>query len=92
MDRGNIDKHRRSMSGLKVAEESKWGNTTAYERYGKPQYLHGAPMPKNQSLPQAPEDKPLDKSFNQVPENSWLRGGGAGGEGNPNFDHSKKRR
>jgi hypothetical protein len=25
MDKGNVDKHRRSMSGLKVEETEKWG-------------------------------------------------------------------
>src|SRR5262245_54989724 len=34
VDKGNVDKHRRSMSGLKVEEESKWGTRTAYERFG----------------------------------------------------------
>jgi len=91
VDKGNVDKHRRSMSGLKVQETEKWGNATAYQRYGKPQYLHGAPMPKDQSLPQDRQSQPLDKTYNEVPASSWLRGGGAGGEGNPNFDKSKKR-
>ena len=92
MDRGNVDKHRSSMSGLKVQETEKWGNATAYQRYGKPQYLRGASAAPNRSMPQDPMDKPGDRSYNQVPADSWLRGGGAGGEGNPNFDHSKKRR
>ena len=65
--------HRRSMSGLKVEETEKWGTDKAYERYGKPQYLHGAPPPKDMSKPQFREDQ-RDYS-GEIPVSSWLRGG-----------------
>jgi hypothetical protein len=75
---GNTDKHRRSMSGLKVEETEKWGNRTAYERYGKPRQPDM--KAKDQSQPQDPVDQPGDKTYNDVPENSWLRGGGESGK------------
>jgi hypothetical protein len=34
VDRGNVDKHRHKMCGLKVEEKQKWGRNTARERYG----------------------------------------------------------
>jgi hypothetical protein len=80
------------MSGLRVEEQSKWGNATAYERYGKPQYLHGAPRPADKCYPQFPEDKAADRTYNDVPTSSWLRGGGESAEGKPGFDHSKGKR
>jgi hypothetical protein len=56
MDKGNKDQHRRSLPGVgRVSETSKWGQAKAYERYGKPQYLSGAPSPKDQSQPQFKE-------------------------------------
>ena len=45
MDKGNVDKHRRSMSGLRVQETQKWGSNTARERYGSLQY-DTSPPPK----------------------------------------------
>jgi hypothetical protein len=71
--------HRRTMSGLKVEETEKWGTDKAYERYGKPQYLHGAPQPKNTHGPQFAEDKQGPGYDNEVPVDSWLRGGGEKG-------------
>jgi hypothetical protein len=53
-----VDKrHRTSMSGIKVQEKSTWGLNKAVQRYGKSQYLHGAPGPKDEHGPQDPESK-----------------------------------
>jgi hypothetical protein len=35
MDKGDVDKHRSSMSGLKAVEMEKWGRGAAERRYGK---------------------------------------------------------
>jgi hypothetical protein len=71
---------RRTMSGLRVDNAETWGTNKAVERYGKPQYLHGAPPPKDQSRPQDPMDK-QDKGYrNEVPVSSWLRGGNESGK------------
>ena len=89
VDKGNVDKHRRSMSGLRVQETQKWGSSTARERYGKLQYdTTPPPQAKDQSAPQKLGDSSnlQDRGYdNSVPENSWLRGGGSGGEGYPGY-------
>jgi hypothetical protein len=77
VDKGNVDKHRRSMSGLPAQEAEKWGRQVARERYGK---LEQPDMKaKDMSSPQFKEDQPLDKNYNSVPVDSWLRGGGERG-------------
>jgi hypothetical protein len=68
------------MSGIRVQEASTWGVNKAVERYGRSKYLDGAAPPKDQSQPQFKEDQPSDKSFNDVPVNSWLRGSGESGK------------
>jgi hypothetical protein len=73
-------RHRTSMSGIKVQEASSWGVNKAVERYGRSKYLDGAPPPADKCYPQAPEDKPADKNYNDVPTNSWLRGGAGSGK------------
>ena len=58
VDRGNTDKHRRSLpgSGLgKVVESSKWGHDTARARYGK--LDSGGMKPKDTSQPQFKSDQ-----------------------------------
>jgi hypothetical protein len=57
MDKGNVDKHRRTMSGLKVQETQKWGQATARSRYGSPQFYSGASRPKDEHGPQDPGSK-----------------------------------
>lgn len=84
--------HRRSMSGLKVEETSKWGADTARARYGEPRDFHGAAPPKDREAPQSLGDAGAAGArpkgyFNDVPQNSWLRGGAKGGESMPGFDH-----
>jgi hypothetical protein len=57
MDKGNVNKHRNTYSnGIKATEEQKWGRDTARERYGSLKYEGGAPMPKDASAPQSPEN------------------------------------
>jgi hypothetical protein len=88
--KGNTDKHRDSYSGgIKAVEEQKWGRETARSRYGSLKFEDGAPPPADKCYPQAPEDKPADKTYNDVNPRSWLRGGGESAEGKPGFD--KKR-
>jgi hypothetical protein len=73
--------HRRSMSGIRVQEESKWGADTARERYGQRQYFRGAPAPSDKlQKPQDPVDKHGPGYDNDVPTNSWLRGGNESGK------------
>jgi hypothetical protein len=95
MDKGNVDKHRRSMSGLKAKETMKWGADKARERYGSLQYdTSPPPPPKDASRPQRLGDPSnlQDKDYdNEVPVTSWLRGGGKGGESYPCYDKGKKR-
>jgi hypothetical protein len=84
VEKGNVDKHRYSYSGgVKAVETEKWGFNKARDRYGEPKYFRGAPSPKDTSRPQDPVDK--QGPGNDVPENSWLRGGGKGGEGKPGY-------
>ena len=87
MDKGNKDGHRWKMSGLNVQEQEKHGRRQAYDRYndGKPpKYYEGAPYPKDQTRPQDSGSR-IKTGAGDIPSNSWLRGGGKGGEGNPNF-------
>ena len=75
------------MSGLKVKEESKWGNKTAYSRYGRPPQVDM--KPRDMSAPQFPEDKrAADRADDR--KNDWVRGFGKNGQESaetmPNFD------
>jgi hypothetical protein len=96
MDKGNTDKHRHRMSGLRVEETAKWGQSTARQRYGALDYENRPPpAPKDQSAPLKLGDANnlRDKSYqNDVPENSWLRGGGRGGERYPGFVPNRNKR
>jgi hypothetical protein len=88
--KGNKDAHRYSYSGgVKAQETEKWGRSVARDRYGSLKYEDDAPPPADKCYPQAPEDKPLDRSYNDVKESSWLRGGNEDGRP-PNFDKSKR--
>jgi hypothetical protein len=79
MDKGNKDGHRYTYSrGIKAQETQKWGRDTAARRYGEP--ASPSMKPKDQSQPQFREDRRSDKGFNDVPTNSWLRGGGESGK------------
>jgi hypothetical protein len=75
------------MSGHLAVETEKWGRSAARERYGQPQHENGAPPPKDESKPQRLGDSGnlRGKNTGSVPSNSWIRGGGAGGEGNPSY-------
>jgi hypothetical protein len=70
-------KPRTGIPGVKglsgVVNETAWGVATAVSRYGDSKYImgRGAPPPKDQSQPQDPMDKPSDRSFNDIPQNSW---------------------
>jgi hypothetical protein len=77
VERGNVDKHRRTYSsGVKAVEEQKWGRST------------GAPNPEDRHAPQHPENQHGPKYVNRTPDD-WRRGFGKNGvesgEGKPNF-------
>ena len=95
MDKRNKDQHRMSYSGVKAVELEKWGRNTARERYGSLKYDNSPPPAgKNLSAPQKLGDVNNLQGpgyANEVPVNSWLRGGGKGGEGYKYFDRGKKR-
>src|SRR5262249_1997394 len=87
MDKGNVDKYRRSMSGLKDTNAETWGRDQARQRYGQPQSPDM--RPKDQSLAQAPEDK-RGPDWADDHKSDWVRGFGKNGresaETMPNFD------
>src|SRR5262245_40746854 len=86
VDKGNVDKHRSRMSGLKVEETEKWGASKARERYGR---LPQVDMkPKDMSEPQFPEDKRGPDWQDDAP-NTWVRGANEDATTKPGFDHSK---
>ena len=89
--KGNKDSHRMTYSGgVKAVELEKWGRNTARERYGSLKYENSPPpAAKNLSAPQDPVDR--QGPSNDVPINSWLRGGGKGGESYPCYDKGKRR-
>jgi hypothetical protein len=90
MDKGNVDKYRRSMSGLRVTNQETWGRGTARARYGALDYQdRPPPRPKDMTKPQDPVDK--RGPSNDVSPNSWLRGGGKGGESYPCYDKGKRK-
>jgi hypothetical protein len=83
---GNVDKHRRSVSGLKVQETSKWGADKARARYGSLKYEHGAPPPEDRSAPQACGDKNNLQGRNYHNDTSgWLRAEGETAENRPGY-------
>jgi hypothetical protein len=74
-----VDKrHRTSMSGIRVMEESSWGLSKARERYGS--LKQGGMTAKDTHGPQSPEDKQGSNYRNEVPVDSWLRGGNESGK------------
>ena len=91
---GNAKHRYRYSSGIKAVETEKHGRTTARQRYGPLKYADGAPPPKDLSAPQKLGDPQtnLRGPSNDVKENSWLRGGGKGGESYRYFDRGSKRR
>jgi hypothetical protein len=97
----NMSSHNRNygnlVPGRKVVEQSKWGNSKAYERYGSPQHFHGAPQPRDMSQPQGcgegPFDQPPDHSglprpFNDA-RNDWKLGANEDATTMPYFDKSR---
>jgi hypothetical protein len=71
----------------RVTNKDEWGERTATERY-KLGTTRIAP-PKDVHAPQKLGDANnlQDKGYdNDVPESSWLRGGGKAGEGKPGYD------
>jgi hypothetical protein len=71
-------RHRTSMSGVKVMEESSWGLSKARERYGT--IKQPDMRPKDAHAPQKLSDATNlqgPRYQNIVDSNSWVRGGGA---------------
>jgi hypothetical protein len=85
VDKGNVDKHRRSMSGIKAVETEKWGRSTARERYGAP---HQPNMrPEDVHAPQRLGDRNnlQGPNYSNIHRDDWIRGRGESAEGKPNF-------
>jgi hypothetical protein len=81
----NVNKHRYSMSGIKVTETEKWGATTARERYGAA--TASIPKPPHRCYPQFEIDQRLNKHYDAP--NNWVRGAGESAEGRPGFKRSQ---
>jgi len=87
-----VDKTRTGIPGggsklAGVLNQSAWGEKAAVDR-GYCQGTRTFPPPEQANKPQrAGEPNNLqDKGYdNDVPENSWLRGGGESAEGKPNY-------
>jgi hypothetical protein len=85
-------RHRSSMSGIRVREQSGWGVDKARERYGKPQFFDGAPPPKDISEPQFKATDGRGPDWKDDHPNDWVRGGpNESAEGKPGFDKGKRR-
>ena len=70
MDKGNVDKHRLSMSGLKAVELEKWGRDAARARYGE---IRDPNMKApEQCYPQFKQDQSAGKTYGDV-SNDWRR-------------------
>jgi hypothetical protein len=80
-------RHRTSMSGIPVMEQSSWGTAKARERYGT---LKQTDMKaKDMTMPQARESQPSDKSYNDAP-NDWRRGAGEDASGKPGYIRGRR--
>jgi hypothetical protein len=93
VDRGNVDKCRRSIPGLgKVQNAETWGRDQARQRYGSLDYFSKAPpAAKDQTRQQDPAGK-WGPGYQNNHANDRVRGAGESGEGKPGFDHSKGKR
>jgi hypothetical protein len=96
MDKGNVDKHRRTMSGLRAQETMKWGADKARSRYGALDYQNSPPpQPKDQSRPQKLGDSGnlQDRGYDNNAAKDWRLGFGKNGsesaEGYPGFVPNK---
>jgi hypothetical protein len=85
VDKGNVDKHRRTYSnGVKAVEESKWGANTARERYGA---IKTPDMKaKDMSAPQKLGDRNnlRGPGYNDH-RDDWVRGRGGDATKMPNY-------
>jgi hypothetical protein len=86
VDRGNVNKHRYSMSGVKAVEESKWGAAKAREWVGAPKQVDMTVK----GDPTAPQ-KLGDRNNLQGPgyrndhKNDWIRGANETAENKPGY-------
>ena len=76
-------RHRRSMSGIPVMEQSSWGSATARERYGKP--TASIPKPEDRSAPQKLGDRNNLRGPVNDHRDDWVRGRGEDATKIPNF-------
>jgi hypothetical protein len=81
---GHVDKHRHSISGIKAEETQKWGQETAYSRYGKPSGQHETEArgvgPQHPQQPENRHDVNYDNDTS-----GWIRAEGETGEKRPNY-------
>jgi hypothetical protein len=87
MTMGNVNKHRYSMSGIKVTETEKWGADKAVERYGSLKVPKEMNSPPHDCYPQFKQDQRLNKHYDAP--NNWVRGAGESAEGRPGFRNSQ---
>src|SRR5262245_34242279 len=95
VDKGNVDKYRRSMSGLRVENKETWGRAKAVERYGKLDFRDGAPRPPDKSEPQFKQTDGRGPDWRDNTAKDWRVGFGKGGtesaQGKPNFQAGIRR-
>jgi hypothetical protein len=94
VDKGNVDKHRRTYSnGVKAVEEMKWGADKARERYGAPKQVD-LTVKGDPTAPQKLGDKNnlRGPGYNDH-KDDWVRGRGESAENMPNYlpGYRKKR-
>jgi hypothetical protein len=89
---GNTDKHRRSMSGLKVQETAKWGANKAIERYGSLKQPDMTPVDQSQPQKLGDRNNLQDSSYNNEVSNNWIRGRNESAEGKPGYNRITPRR
>jgi hypothetical protein len=93
VDKGNVDKHRRTYSnGVKAVESEKWGRSKAREWVGAPTN-QGMTKPEDRSAPQKLGDRNNLRGPVNDHRDDWIRGRGEDATTMPNYlpGYRKKR-
>jgi hypothetical protein len=88
MDKGNADKHRHSMSGLKVEETQKWGSKTAESRYGRLEQKDMRPADRSEPQKLGDSNNLRGPGWKDDVAKDWRRGYGYP----PNFDKGSRKK
>jgi hypothetical protein len=83
--KGNVDKHRYSMSGAKVVEESKWGAHKARERYGALKQIDMRPPDRSEPQRLGDKNNLRGPGWQDDHKNDWVRGAGETAENRPGY-------